>query len=278
MQFVARQRVVGRGRDGFTLLELLVVIAIIGLLTAMIVPSLGRAKEMARQVVCLSNQRAVSDAVHLYAQESGGVMPHSENFWLEVCESRGEALPASVFDYNRTTLPGVLFCPSDPDPWPQPYMTGEMQMTSFFVNGAFNARWMLNVPTIAFGLFGGKGRVDAAEAPSVHMAIGDSCNYNKILDLDHPEVQSAFAAAGESLTLARSRMHRRATTAFFHLGRTNLTFADGHGETLAGEPAEPWAPELWPAGAKAGRASFFPRLELPSALDAPPLWGTDYVD
>ncbi|NBB95775.1 MAG: prepilin-type N-terminal cleavage/methylation domain-containing protein [Planctomycetes bacterium] len=267
----------GAGR-GFTLIELLVVIAIISLLASLILPSLNRATGVARQVVCLANQHAVAVTFPLYAQDWDGLLPHSENFWLEACNAGEASLPEDPFEYNRRTLPDILFCPSDPDPWPQPHMTGEMQITSFFVNGALNAGWMSDVPTITFGLFGGEGRLEAAPTPSVHMALGDSCSYQKILDLDHPNVQAAFAEAGESLTQARTRMHRRSTTAFFHNGRTNLTFADGHGETVAGEAVDPWPPELWPAGAKAGLMRFFPNLALPSAQDAPPLWGLDYVE
>jgi len=59
-------------RSGFTLIELLVVIAIIALLVSILVPSLQRARAIARSVQCMTIQKRVGIATFLYAEDHDG--------------------------------------------------------------------------------------------------------------------------------------------------------------------------------------------------------------
>ncbi len=59
-----------RQRKGFTLIELLVVIAIIGLLVSILLPSLGRARELARRAVCAANLNGMGKAVAMWHAEN----------------------------------------------------------------------------------------------------------------------------------------------------------------------------------------------------------------
>jgi len=59
-------------RQAFTLIELLVVIAIIALLMAILMPALNRARQQARGVACLANQKQLAAAYIMYASENDG--------------------------------------------------------------------------------------------------------------------------------------------------------------------------------------------------------------
>ena len=66
---------------GFTLIELLVVIAIIALLISILLPSLQQAKNLAKDLVCRSNLKAISTGILLYSEENDGWTPSKGTAW-----------------------------------------------------------------------------------------------------------------------------------------------------------------------------------------------------
>jgi prepilin-type N-terminal cleavage/methylation domain-containing protein len=69
-------------RNGFTLIELLVVVAIIAVLIGILLPSLTRARELARRAVCSSNLRQIMVAVNSYANTFNDKVAAGGHDWL----------------------------------------------------------------------------------------------------------------------------------------------------------------------------------------------------
>src|ERR1041385_3744285 len=67
-------------RGAFTLIELLVVIAIIAILAAMLLPSLSNAKQSAKLIQCVNNQRQVCLAFQFYREDNNTKFPAKGDF------------------------------------------------------------------------------------------------------------------------------------------------------------------------------------------------------
>ncbi len=110
----------------FTLIELLVVISIIALLIAILLPALGKTRQLARQIQCLSNARQIGVGLIAYAVDNDQSMPTHSSWsnWVGPAGSstafasnlsgflhEGVATERVINDYVEH--PEIAGCPSD---------------------------------------------------------------------------------------------------------------------------------------------------------------------
>ncbi|MHC4355981.1 MAG: type II secretion system protein [Planctomycetota bacterium] len=99
-------------RTAFTLIELLVVISILVLLIALLLPSLRRARNQSRAVVCQTNLRQWGTTLALYVEDNRGHLPRGG--WIPIL--RGSSLhnddPNGPEPLNPVDTKGIVFCPT----------------------------------------------------------------------------------------------------------------------------------------------------------------------
>jgi prepilin-type N-terminal cleavage/methylation domain len=126
------------GSAAFTLIELLVAIAIIAILAAILFPVFAKAREKARQVSCLSNQKQLGLGYMQYIQDWDEMFVFSERWG-----GAGQGWGGRIYPYVKSTA--VYACPNDDTERPE-WLPGKVSyaQNTFLSSGNFFWNWTVD--------------------------------------------------------------------------------------------------------------------------------------
>jgi len=198
-------------RKAFTLIELLVVIAIIGILAALLLPALGKAKDKAAAAQCCSNLHQIFVAMTQYADDNNEMYPVSgaDIPWNAV--DSYTKLPSwlqQIFPYTKSQA--IYHCPLDRV---SNYSYFNGARAAFVNTGTFSSvdRRLLQYPSayVLSGDTGAKGAVMAAEL-STHWTPTRTIT-PRIASVA-PPLAATYGCLGSGMTAARTSSSPTATS------------------------------------------------------------------
>jgi len=230
------------GGDAFTLVELLVVIAILGILAALLLPALSKAKARAQGIACVQNVRQLGMALQAFVTDNRvyvlegnpdrahGAYPEHVGLWTATLQHTELSVPGSSpkrMPFSQWAGQSVWKCPAANKPSDWSGGAGPFWSYGYNVQG-LSAR----TDTASLGLGGQYVWNDshspappvpesAVSHPSEMMAIGDGFQGNKGVIDDGGNRLWRFAGA---TGYPGSTAHAYAR----HQGKANVVFCDGH--------------------------------------------------
>ena len=228
-------------RQAFTLIELLVVIAIIAILAAILFPVFAKAREKARTISCLSNEKQIGLGFMQYIQDNDEHLP--------VAWDNNSAPGGSARSWAQMTFPYIkslqLFkCPSNS----LAAAAGLMNCDGFNhgpTNDTTNWSCGAGAPQIPAGYamnsdlgyqnggqtnYGPYKSIAGIDSPSSKILVTESSTYTPMTHW--PDWFSCGGGPCTSVAQAQGSSSYYATAFAGHVGMMNVIYCDGHAKTM----------------------------------------------
>ena len=259
----------------FTLIELLIVIAIIAILAAILFPVFANARDKARSVACISNQKQLGIALMQYVQDNDETYPCGT---VPFYGQPGKGWAGELYPYFKSA--GIMVCPSDPNGNPlsgwsyamNEFLAGKGQLTATYTALDWNGTTPTMNNAASMNVMNAPGRTIAfyeiTELKMTHEVApvfdGEVCNGNNCPNSASGSGNDSMTAMYNNYQFYDTGRTRNDTTAVpnsvekslvgRHQNGANYLMADGHakfflpsqvssGQALPNSPPNnAWAP------------------------------------
>lgn len=232
-------------RRGFTLIELLVVIAIIAILAAILFPVFAQAREKARAIACLSNEKQIGLALLQYSQDYDEQMVAS---WYGLADGWQRDSDATTYYkwmdaiYPYIKSEQVFTCPDDSLSKPYKFRGPNKQYGSYTINNFYYNTRGTHTPPVS-DYYGTMTYINLAklQAPSQTAWIFDGgprpWDPNNANNYARADADSTALANNTGIGKIRPGNPRTLGDGTIiqerHQGRVNIVWCDGHAKSMS---------------------------------------------
>jgi prepilin-type N-terminal cleavage/methylation domain-containing protein/prepilin-type processing-associated H-X9-DG protein len=210
-----------RSNSAFTLIELLVVVAIIAVLIAILLPSLGRARNNAKVASCAARLKQWGTAINMYAQQWDNWIMNKDPggaTWAAVSSSQGwysgELGTLQNQGNSSTNMKRQFFCPAAPDKHEINYQ----MLIPIWPGNNYKS-----YPTNSATLHGGCFKTTSFGGPGDTLLMADA---------DVNAGASIQSIATELIVTSGNVKNTPKALDDRHMGYGNVVFMDSHAETV----------------------------------------------